>query len=65
MIKMEFNMKNKFKRIMATGTMLAMLFSFSKSVGTGYYKALDACNEAGKGAVSSLNIYFSKYIKQN
>ena len=50
---------------MATGTMLAMLFSFSKSVGTGYYKALDACNEAGKGAVSSLNIDFSKYIKQN
>lgn len=55
----------KFKKMMAAGMMFAMLFSFSKSVGPGYYEALDACNEAGKNAVSSLNIDFSKYIKLN
>ena len=55
----------KLKKMMAAGMMFAMLFSFSKSVGPGYYEALDACNEAGKNAVSSLNIDFSKYIKLN
>ena len=55
----------KLKKMMAAGMMFAMLFSFSKSVGPGYYEALDAGNEAGKSAVSSLNIDFSKYIKLN
>ena len=55
----------KLKKMMATGVMFAMLFSFSKSVGPGYYDALDACNEAGKNAVSGFSIDFSKYIKLN
>ena len=53
----------KLKKMMATGVMFAMLFSFSKSVGPWYYDALDACNDAGKNAVSSINIDFSKYLK--
>ncbi len=53
----------KLKKMMATGVMFAMLFSFSKSVGPGYYDALDACNEAGKNAVSSFSIDFGKYLK--
>lgn len=55
----------KLKKMMAAGMMFAMLFSFSKSVGPGYYEALDACNEAGKNGVSSFSIDFSKYIKLN
>ena len=58
-------MKKNLKKLTTVATMFLLFFSFSQSVGPGYYEALDACKEAGKNAAKNItvNIDWSKYIK--
>ena len=60
-----FTMKKNLRKITTMAATFLLFFSFSQSVGPGYYEALDACKEAGKNAAKNItvNIDWSKYIK--
>ena len=46
-------MKKNLRKITTMAATFLLFFSFSQSVGPGYYEALDACKEAGKNAAKN------------
>ena len=58
-------MKKNLRKITTVAATFLLFFSFSQSVGPGYYEALDAWREARKNAAKNItvNIDWSKYIK--